>query len=399
MPQAPAAKKLLILGAGVGGLSVIKEIAAYDSAAAILDEIDITIVDEDFSHFLGFTLPWVMRGWRAADSVPIRPTEAALNRINRVTGRVSTIDPQRRQATLADDTTLDFDALILATGARNAVDRVPGLADAVIKGVAIHYYDHDAAAVAHRALSGFTGGRLMFLVTSPVYRCPVAPYEGAMLAADLLETTGTRASTEITAYTPEAQPMPSAGPYAGLELIEFLRQRDIAFHAEHQVVAIDAERRVATFDNGAEAGFDLLMFIPPHRPAVTIGDEDWISVDTATMATRHPGIYAIGDTTAVTTPWGRSLPKAAAFARNGAVSAARSALHYLGIIGRTEELSGQGYCYLDTGAGASSLGAGDFFAEPPEIHLSTPSAELNRQKNDEEQQWRALWETENPLLR
>ena len=399
MPKVPAAKKLLILGAGVGGLSVIKEIAGFGSAAAILDKIDITIVDEDFSHFLGFTLPWVMRGWRAPDSVPIRPTEAALNRVNRVTGRVSAIDPQRQQVTLDDDTTLEFDALILATGARNAVDRVPGLADAVATGVAVHYYDRDAAAEAHRVLSGFTGGRLMFLVTSPVYRCPVAPYEGAMLAADLLETTGARAATEIAAYTPEVQPMPSAGPYAGGELVEFLRQRGISFHAEHQVVAVDAARRVVTFDNGAEAGFDLLMFIPPHRPALTIGDEDWISIDTATMATRHSGIYAIGDTTTVTTPWGRSLPKAAAFARNGAVSAARSALHYLGILDRTEELSGQGYCYLDTGAGASSRGAGDFFAEPPEIHLSSPSAELNRQKSDEEHQWRALWETERPVLR
>ena len=73
MPKVPAAKKLLILGAGVGGLSVIKEIAGFGSAAAILDKIDITIVDEDFSHFLGFTLPWVMRGWRAPDSVRAEP--------------------------------------------------------------------------------------------------------------------------------------------------------------------------------------------------------------------------------------------------------------------------------------------------------------------------------------
>jgi sulfide:quinone oxidoreductase len=62
-------KKLVILGAGIGGLSVIKELA---ESAVPLDGLDITVVDDDFSHFLGFTLPWVMRGWRGPDSVPIR---------------------------------------------------------------------------------------------------------------------------------------------------------------------------------------------------------------------------------------------------------------------------------------------------------------------------------------
>ena len=63
-------QQLVILGAGIGGLSVLKELA--DTGVSMAD-VDVTIVDEDFSHFLGFTLPWVMRGWRDEDSVPIRP--------------------------------------------------------------------------------------------------------------------------------------------------------------------------------------------------------------------------------------------------------------------------------------------------------------------------------------
>ncbi|MCV7323540.1 NAD(P)/FAD-dependent oxidoreductase, partial [Mycobacterium intracellulare subsp. chimaera] len=57
-------KKLVVLGAGIGGLTVIKELT---ESGVSLDDLDITVVDEDFSHFLGFTLPWVMRGWRNAD--------------------------------------------------------------------------------------------------------------------------------------------------------------------------------------------------------------------------------------------------------------------------------------------------------------------------------------------
>lgn len=381
-------KKLVVLGAGIGGLSVVNEIAS-----AAVTGLDITVVDEDFSHFLGFTLPWVMRGWRGADTVPIRPTEAALGGVRTMTGTVRSIDPSSRRVSLRDGRDLDFDALVIATGARNAVHRVPGLQDALDRRVAVHYYDAGAAADAHEALRAFSGGRLVFLVTSQPFRCPVAPYEGAMLASDLLQDNGVRASTQIEVFSPEKHPMPSAGPYAGPELVELLRDNGIDFHGEHAVDHVDAERKEIHFRNGTVADFDLLVFVPPHEPAVTLDGPGWIEVDAVTMQTRHPGIFAIGDTTVVTSPSGRPLPKAAIFARNGAAAAAINALHYLGLADSATSLSGEGYCYLDTGGGSSALGRGNFFTVPhPAIHLSPPSKQLHHDKQDEERQWRAFWE-------
>jgi sulfide:quinone oxidoreductase len=385
--------KLVVLGAGIGGLSVIKELA---ESTVSLDDLDITVVDEDFSHFLGFTLPWVMRGWRDSDSVPIRPSATKMAGVRRVTGTVHAIDPAARTVTLAEGIDIAFDALVVATGARNAIDKIPGLADAVRHGVAVHYYSAEAAARAHEALSGFTGGRLVFLVTSQPYRCPVAPYEGALLAADLLRDNGLRASAEISVYSPEKHPMPSAGPYAGPELVGLLNDNGIDFFGEHAVAGIEAEARQIHFRNGVSAAFDLLIFVPPHEPAVTLDGPGWISVDATTMQTQYPGIFAIGDTTVVTSPSGRPLPKAAIFAKNGAKAAAANSLHYLGMTETDRVLSGEGYCYLDTGGGASALGKGDFFTVPhPAIHLSPPSEELHHDKQDEERDWRATWETVN----
>ena len=60
---------------------------------------------------------------------------------------------------------------------------------------------------------------------------------------------------------------------------------------------------------------------------------------------------------------------------------------------RTSGLSGEGYCYIDTGAHTSARGKGDFFTLPhPEIHLTPPSSGLHHEKKQEEQDWRALWE-------
>ena len=383
-------KQLVILGAGVGGLSSIKELT---ECVVPRDDIDITIVDEDFSHFLGFTLPWVMRGWRDQESVPIRPSADALSSVRAVTGSIRGINPEARTVSMSDSTEIPFDALLIATGARNAIEKVPGLRDAVESRTAVHYYSTEAAVGANEALTGFTGGKLVFLVTSQPYRCPVAPYEGAMLAADLLRDKGSREGTQISVYSPEMHPMPAAGPYAGLELIDLLNDNEIQFYGEHVVKSIQPDSRVIHFENGNAVEFDLLVFVPPHEPAVTLDGPGWINVDATTMETKYPGVFAVGDVTTVTSPSGRSVPKAAVFAKNGAKAAATNVLRYLGKTDANAALSGEGYCYLDTGGGASAQGKGDFFTLPhPAIHLTAPSVELHHDKQDEEREWRALWE-------
>ncbi|BBY20102.1 hypothetical protein MSTO_03070 [Mycobacterium stomatepiae] len=187
--------------------------------------------------------------------------------------------------------------------------------------------------------------------------------------------------------------MPSAGPHAGPELVALLHEQAIEFFGEHAVVRIDADRRQIHFRNGAATSFDLRVFVPPHEPALTLDGPGWINVDPATMQTRHPGIFAIGDTTAVISPSDRPLPKAAIFAKNGAKSAAANVLHYLGKTATGTPLSGQGYCYIDTGRGTSAQGKGDFFTLPhPAIHLSEPSEALHHEKRGEEREWRTIWE-------
>ncbi|MUM19331.1 NAD(P)/FAD-dependent oxidoreductase [Mycobacterium sp. CBMA271] len=384
-------KKIVILGAGIGGLSVINELR---QSHAPLEDLDITIVDEDFAHFLGFTLPWVMRGWRDAESVPIRPSAQTLSGITTVTGSVVGIDTSARTVSLSDSSTLDFDALVIATGARNALDKIPGLSEAAARGDAVHYYGVAAAGEARRALEEFSGGKLVFLVTSQPYRCPVAPYEGALLASDLLNEKNIRASVDISVYTPEKHPMPSAGPYAGPQLVELLGDNKIAFHGEHATERIDPDEKVVVFEDGSTVSFDLLVFVPPHEPSVTIDGAEWIGVDPQTMQTTHEGIWAIGDTTSVTSPSGRPLPKAAIFAKNGAKAATQNLLHYLDKSDRTAELSGLGYCYLDTGQHRAAQGKGDFFTLPhPAITLTEPSTGQHRDKQDEEAEWRDMWES------
>ncbi|MGV0624235.1 FAD-dependent oxidoreductase, partial [Mycobacterium kansasii] len=170
---------------------------------------------------------------------------------------------------------------------------------------------------------------------------------------------GCRDATQLSVYSPETQPMLSAGPYAGQELVALLADNNIGFYGEHSVMQVNADTRVIEFQDGTLVEFDLLVFVPPHEPAITLDGAGWISVDATTMQTQHPGIFAIGDTTAITSPSGRPLPKAAIFAKNGAKAAAENALHYLKMTDHTGALSGEGYCYIDAGAHTSAQGKGD----------------------------------------
>ncbi|ADG96780.1 FAD-dependent pyridine nucleotide-disulfide oxidoreductase [Segniliparus rotundus DSM 44985] len=383
-------KRIVVLGAGIGGLSVVKELR---ESRAPLDDVDVVLVDQNFEHYLGFTLPWVMRGWRDEQSVPIRPTQNALDGLTTVQGKVVGVDPAHKTVALDDGAQLGFDALVLALGAQNTPGEVPGLHEALDAGSAVHYYSAAEAGRAHRALQHFDGGKLVFLVASQPYRCPVAPYEGALLAADLLHERGVRETTEISVHTPEPQPMPSAGPHAGPKLVELLHEQGIAFHPGHAVQRVDHHTKTVRFADGETAPFDLLVFVPPHKPALSLRADDWISVDRQNMRTEHEGVWAVGDIASVTSPSGKTLPKAAIFAKNGGKAVARDLLRHFGKTNEPGSLSGLGYCFIDTGGHEAARGAGDFFALPhPDVVLEPPSEELHHDKAEEERAWRAFWE-------
>jgi sulfide:quinone oxidoreductase len=109
------------------------------------------------------------------------------------------------------------------------------------------------------------------------------------LAADLLRENGSRAQTQIAVYTLETQPMPSAGPYAGLELIALLNGEGIDVFCEHTVERIDPDNRVIHFQDGKTVDFDLLVFVPPHKPAISLDQPGWIPVDADAIHNRHRG--------------------------------------------------------------------------------------------------------------
>jgi sulfide:quinone oxidoreductase len=384
-------KTVVVLGAGVGGLSTASRLREL-----LEDEDRVILVDRSFEGVLGLSLLWVLRGWRSAEEVRVHPTQDALPGIEMVTAETEAIDLDRRVVT-TDAGELPYDALVIALGAAVNPGRVPGLQEALDKGVASEFYSLEGAEDLHAKLQDLETGRLVFLVAGVPFKCPAAPFEAAFLAADLLRSRGVGDEVTIDAFTPDPFPMPVAGPVVGNALVEMLHTHDIGFHPNKTVERIDLDSQEVVFADGAREKFDLLAVVPPHEPSPAVastglGPAGWIPVDARTLATKADGVWALGDATVITLPNGKPLPKAAVFAEGEAEVVATGVARYLGRDAPETRFAGDGACYVEVGDRQAAKGAGNFLEPPaPAVTLQPPSQQFHQEKVDQEADWLERW--------
>ena len=300
---------ILILGGGVGGLV---------TASTLRRRLDrkhrIILVERQRQHVFTPSFLWMMLGWREPHEISRDLAGLERKGIEVVQDEIREIDPVTRQVQ-TERRTLSGDYLVLALGAEGWLGGIPGLG-----GAGHNVYDLQGTLGLRDALRQFREGRVAVLIAGLPFRCPAAPYEAAMLIEASLSRRGLRERVQVDVYTPETLPMPVAGRAMGEAVKGLVESRGVGFHPQHKVVAVDPERRELAFENGARAGYDLLVVIPPHRCAPVVKEAGltvepgWVPVDKGTLQTGHERVFAIGDTTLIKLPVGLPLPKAGVFA-------------------------------------------------------------------------------------
>ena len=381
----------VILGAGVGGLRVA------DALRQLLPDGDrIVLVDRRDEQVLGLSLLWIMRGWREPSAVTVRPSVMNARGVEFLKAEVETIDLPARLVRTRDDE-IAFDALVLAPGADLDPGLIPGLEGALHGGPAGQYYTLEGAVELRARLASFDTGRVCVVVGRVPFKCPAAPYEGALLLADLFAERGTRESVQIDVFTPEALPMTVAGPLVGQALVDLLREHGIGFHPKMEVQRVNPGQRELAFASGEREQYDFLVVVPPHRPpaavaATGLGPQGWVPVEPRTLRTKAEGVWAIGDVAAVPLANGLFLPKAAVFAEGEAAAVANDVARHLGQQAPEPWFPGQGGCWIEIGHGEAAFGQGDFLAAPaPVVELQPPSAAQHQAKEEQERNWIQTW--------
>lgn len=386
-------KTAVVLGAGTGGLAAAERLRANLPAGD-----RVVVIDRSFTGNLGLSALRVLRGWRSAEDVVRTVRPAALPGVSLLTGEVTHIDPDARTVHYGAADSVGYDGLVVALGARLDTAAVPGLADALARGVAGEFYSVAGAAELHRRIDTVEAGRIVVLIPALPFKCPPAPYEAAFLIADQLGSKFTSGAVRVEVITCEPRPIGVARSEVGTTVVDLLAGPGIGFQPERAVSAINPDARTVEFDDGSTEPFDLLAVVPPHTsPAAALLPDacnpgGWIPVDPATLATGVPGVWAVGDVTALPLAHGLPAPKAGFIAENAGQTAADQLARYLGYAAPDTRLTAEGGCIVEIGGGLAAKVAGDFLAAPaPRVALHGPSAAFHAEKAQLEEDWLARW--------
>ncbi len=179
---------------------------------------------------------------------------------------------------------------------------------------------------------------------------------------------------------PMGVPIPPSTAASKALLVAF-EERGIEWHPNSMIRGLDPTRKVALLANGTELPYDLFLGVPVHRaPDVVVTGgltvDGWIPVNSLTLETSFPGVYAVGDVTSVGTP------KAGVFAEGQAAVVARRT----GAVIRGEDpddtYNGRGICYLEFGENQVARVDVNFLSGQSQVgDMDGPSPELAADKD------------------
>ncbi|MGW4718382.1 NAD(P)/FAD-dependent oxidoreductase [Nocardia sp. NPDC004260] len=363
-------RTVLILGAGFGGLELATRLSGSPA-----DELRVVIIDRNDSFTFGFAKLDILFRDLPPETARVPYSRFTHPRVEFRQEEVTEIDPRTRRVR-TDQAVYDPDILVVALGADYDPGATPGFVED-----GYEYYSIDGARRLRERLAGFDGGAVVLAVLSVPFKCPPAPYEGAMLLHEALTRRGIRDRTHMRLLTPMDAPIPVSADTSAA-IVEALARRGIAYSPGRRVHALDPDRHMAVTRTGDEP-YDLFIGIPKHRvPAVVEasgltegGTDGWIAVDPHTLETPYPGVYALGDCADA------PVPRAGVFAEDAARTVAAGIEAGFGGSAPQEQYRGRGTCHIEFGGGLVGKVDADFLSGPaPVAPFTVPSVELAREK-------------------
>lgn len=362
-------KKVVILGAGVGGIVTSNRLRQL-----LPNEVSIILIDKNPTHTFPASYLWLMVDKRKLGQIKSETRKLLKNGIDLKVDNVLRIDVDSKKITTETEI-IDYDYLVISVGAELDFSSINS-------NQISNFYTFDGTVKLRDSLLDFKSGKILIVISSLPYKCPGAPYEAALLISDFLTKKNLLKGSSVGLYTPEPYPLPVAGPMLGNAVADMLKSKQISFFPQHYLTSIDTSNNTVLFNKEIVAEYNLLIVVPLHKaPAMIlnsnlIDESGWIPVNKDTLETKHNNVFAIGDVTTITIP-GRwqpdkplKLPKAGVFAHSQALVV--SEIISSRILGKETKASfcGDGFCMLEAGEDLAGFAYGDFFASPqPDVKM------------------------------
>jgi sulfide:quinone oxidoreductase len=366
-------KRILILGAGFGGLAAANELRKNLSA-----EYRIIVLDRKNWFMMGLVKLWILEGSRKLEDSQTPLAGLSAKGIEVLNDEVIKIDTASSTIETRDNGRLEFDYLIVALGAELVPDRVPGF---VANGH--NLYDPLQVPRIREKLLAMNGGKVSIAIMGMPYKCPPAPYEASIIISNMLTRSGT-GNFQIDVYSPAPMAIPAAGPKLSATVADTISQHGVRFNPLHKLKSVTESQ--LEFENDVVKDYDLLIGIPPHRAPEVVrasgltAGSDWVPIDKHTTRTSIHNVFAVGDVTEIKVG-AIALPKAGIFAEEQGKVAAQQILNEIGIGPTAPSFSGQGYCFMEVGNRRAGYLVADFYnKDGPSFTLDPPSEENYEKK-------------------
>ncbi len=309
--------KVLIIGGGTGGIMVAAQLLKKDKS------IDIGLIEPADTHY--YQAAWTLVGAGTYNYDKTARTMASVmpKGVKWIKDYASGFDPESNTVSTRSSGDITYDYLVVAPGLVYDFSLVPGLGDAMDRGVVCSNYTDPIHT--WNVIRNFKGGTALFTQPTTAIKCGGAPQKIMYLAENYFRKSGVKNNTKIVFAT-------NGGVIFGIKpiaetLMKVVDRKDINLRFGHQLKKIDAEKQIAWYalaDNKSEYNhkdvevsedgdlvgihYDMLHTAPPSvapkfiQDSSLVNDDKWLDVDHHTMQhNKYANIFGVGDVAALPT--------------------------------------------------------------------------------------------------
>ncbi|HZD35807.1 MAG TPA: FAD/NAD(P)-binding oxidoreductase [Nitrososphaeraceae archaeon] len=390
-------KRILILGAGFGGISLANSLRSNPVISS--DGHQITIIDQKDYFMMGLVNLWILSGIRTLEDSRTPLSKLKDKGIRFLHDKASAIDFLSKTVTVgaASDVKLEYDYLVIALGTEYALEKVSGFSESG----GFNLYDPEQIPSLRERILSLKNGKIAICITSVPYKCPPAPYEAALLINNILVKNGSRDSVSLDIYTPTSIALPVAGEKVSQSVVDILNKNEIGYHPSHKVKEVLDNGKIE-FENGNRVDYDVLIGIPPHevpsivrKSGLVKQGQNFVNINRYTLETEYENVFAIGDVNEIKVDGNLFIPKAGIFAESEAKVVSQLIIDDIRTKSKSSlsaKFDGKGFCFMETGNQKAGYVAADFYNEKgPTALLEPPSEESYRKKIDFERKRLSEW--------
>ncbi len=347
--------QILIVGGGAAGITVASALKRRKGRR----DLDIAVIEPADLHYYQPALTLVGAGNCSLAKTRRNERDLIPPGVPWIKDAVERFDPENKTVELASGGAVGYDYLVVCPGLELNWDRIDGLETTLGKNGVCSNYDPKYAEYTWSCIRKLSRGAKVLFTQAPLpFKCPGAPQKIAYLTADHLKKRGILTDCDLHFLT--HAPAMFAVPLFAKELTKIAARYGINVHFQHNLVAVDAEAKRATFEvvGGDREGetvsldFDMLHVTPPQSPPQAVkssplaNQAGFVDVHQNSMQhTKYKTVFGLGD--ACSTP----NSKTAAAVRKQAPVVVRNLLHLIDGRALDEDYDGYASCPLTTAYG------------------------------------------------